>query len=227
MKPPWLDSSQETAELEALQTDVMRFVAILGLCLAAIFSLVHSAAQERAPQERATQERATQERATEQARPIEERARSARELIQPEKKIVPPAVVAAREKLPEVPIPQTQYPAAQKGFTLEFASVQALRFLLQDGQVQLYAKVDNQFWSINSQGDFSRAEAPASYYQMHDDTVPQQFRTVLAALEVGGVAEWGVALPATMVGQVQQLTASREGGNLLIAGDGTVRVSLP
>lgn len=217
MKPPWLDSSQETAELEALQTDVMRFVAILGLCLAAIFSLVHSAAQERA----------AQERVTEQAPPIEERPRPARELIQPEKKIEPPAAVAAREKLPEVPIPQTQYPSAQKGFTLEFASVQALRFLLQDGQVQLYAKVNNQFWSINSKGDFSRAEAPASYYQMHDDTVPQQFRAVLAGLEVGGVAEWGVALPATMVGQVQQLTASREGGNLLIAGDGTVRVSLP
>jgi hypothetical protein len=40
--------SQETAELEALQTDVMRFIAILGLCLAAIFSLVHSAALEQA-----------------------------------------------------------------------------------------------------------------------------------------------------------------------------------
>jgi hypothetical protein len=48
MRPPWLDGSREEAELEALQTDVMRFTAILGLCLAAIFSLVHSAALEQA-----------------------------------------------------------------------------------------------------------------------------------------------------------------------------------
>jgi len=213
VKPPWLDnSSRETAELEALQTDVMRFVAILGLCLAAIFSLVHSAVQERA---------------SEPTPPVEKRPRPARELVQPETKIVPPAAVAAREKRPQVPTPQTQHSAVQKGFTLEFASVQALRFLLQDGQVQLYAKVNKQFWSINSKGDVSRAQAPASYYQMHGDTVPQQFRAVLAGLEVGGVAEWGVVLPDTMVGQVQQLTASREGGDLLIAGDGTVRVSLP
>ena len=32
--------------MEALQTDVMRFVAILGLCLAAIFSLVQRASLE-------------------------------------------------------------------------------------------------------------------------------------------------------------------------------------
>lgn len=44
MKPAWLISShgEDGAELEALQTDVMRFVAILGLCLAAIFSLVQA-----------------------------------------------------------------------------------------------------------------------------------------------------------------------------------------
>ena len=34
----------DTGELEALQTDVMRFLAIIALCLAAIFSLVQSAA---------------------------------------------------------------------------------------------------------------------------------------------------------------------------------------
>ncbi len=46
MRPPWASHSRDEAELEALQTDVMRFLAILGLCLAAIFSLVQGAAQE-------------------------------------------------------------------------------------------------------------------------------------------------------------------------------------
>ena len=43
MRPWWDRSGQAGAELEALQTDVMRFMAILGLCLAAIFSLLRSA----------------------------------------------------------------------------------------------------------------------------------------------------------------------------------------
>ncbi len=56
MRPPWLGHSRDEAELEALQTDIMRFMAILGLCLAAIFSLVQGAAQEQAAAERATVE---------------------------------------------------------------------------------------------------------------------------------------------------------------------------
>ena len=43
MKPLWYQANGD-AELEALQTDVMRFIAILGLCLAAIFSLVQGTA---------------------------------------------------------------------------------------------------------------------------------------------------------------------------------------
>ena len=44
---PWrragLDHSAEArATVELLQTDVMRFMAILGFCLMAIFALVHS-----------------------------------------------------------------------------------------------------------------------------------------------------------------------------------------
>lgn len=43
MIPPIWQRGQGGDELESLQTDVMRFFAILGLCLAAIFSLVNSA----------------------------------------------------------------------------------------------------------------------------------------------------------------------------------------
>ena len=33
-------AAQDSSELDALQADVMRFVAVIGLCLAAIFSLL-------------------------------------------------------------------------------------------------------------------------------------------------------------------------------------------
>jgi hypothetical protein len=44
--PPIWQRGQAGDELESLQTDVMRFFAILGLCLAAIFSLVNTALTE-------------------------------------------------------------------------------------------------------------------------------------------------------------------------------------
>ena len=56
VRPPWGPSAQNAAELEALQTDVMRFIAILGLCLMAVFSLVNGAAQE----QRATRKEAAE-----------------------------------------------------------------------------------------------------------------------------------------------------------------------
>ena len=48
MIPPGFRPQQnhDAAELEALQADVMRFVAIIGLCLAAIFALVQQLEQE-------------------------------------------------------------------------------------------------------------------------------------------------------------------------------------
>lgn len=43
MRRPWELAGQPMDDMEALQTDVMRFMAILGLCLTAIFSLLKTA----------------------------------------------------------------------------------------------------------------------------------------------------------------------------------------
>ena len=51
---PWQPVSSAGDDVEGLQADVMRFIAIFGLCLAAIFSLVREAEHEYAaakPQE--------------------------------------------------------------------------------------------------------------------------------------------------------------------------------
>ena len=204
MKPPWMENSQEAAELEALQTDVMRFFAILGLCLAAIFSLVHGATVEQA---------ATQSPSIKAESPVIEPER-------PAKKLAP----VREESQPLQPPAEVQSQSNPTGFTLEFASVKALQFLLQGGQVQLYASVAGQFWSTDSWGNFKKSEAPASYYHMQSDTVPRRLRDSLPAAAVAGTTVWGVTLSAGTVTQIRQLTANREGGNLVIGHDGSVNL---
>ena len=222
MKPPWMENSQEAAELEALQADVMRFIAILGLCLAAIFSLVHSAAVEQTAA---------------QTPPVEAEPRLVAETTSHEKvslEKVSPAIEPERPTKTTIPVPRESPPVQPPvevqsqhnpiGFTLEFASVKALQFLLQDGQVQLYASVDGQFWSTDPWGNFVKAGAPASYYLMQSDTVPRRLRDSLPHAAIAGATVWGVTLSVGTVKQIQQLTASREGGNLVIGQDGSVNL---
>ena len=212
MKPPWMGNSQETAELEALQTDVMRFIAILGLCLAAIFSLVHSAAVE--------QTAATTPRIQEQPRQAAKTVAPIVESARPAETIVP---VREEPQAAELPV-ELQSQDEPVGFTLEFASVKALQFLLQNGQVRLYASFEGQFWSTDTWGDFAKTEAPTSYYHMHGDTVPRRLRDALPEAAVAGSTVWGVTLSAGTVDQIQQLTGGREGGSLVIGQDGSVNL---
>lgn len=197
MRPPWFGHSREEVELEALQTDIMRFMAILGLCLAAIFSLVQGAAQEQAAVEAAALEQVTVEQAT---------------------------IKQAIEPSPPVPkrIPPISQSAPVIGFTLEFASVRALEMLLQTGNVQLYARHGDQFWSVDTDGVAVPAQTPSSYYQMHTETVPQRLRSSVPGNGIGEAITWGVTLPSEAIGQIQRLTAGRKGGNLLIGYDGAV-----
>lgn len=209
MRPPWLGRSREEAELEALQTDIMRFMAILGLCLAAIFSLVQGAAQEQltaveqAGLQPTTFKQTTAEQVTIEKRPVEQ-------AIEP----VPPTPKAPAAII--VPGPPVV------GFTLEFASVRALETLLQSGKVQLYARQGDQFLSVDTHGIAVPVATPSSYYQMHTETVPQRLRDSLHDTSIGGGITWGVTLPTEAIGQIQRLTTGRKGGNLLIGYDGVV-----
>ena len=202
MRPPWLGGSREEAELEALQTDVMRFTAILGLCLAAIFSLVHSASLEQA----------VPVPPPVQAQPAVADERAAREAVFAIAKIPPPVT----------PAPFTEAGGQEQGFTLEFASVDALDSLLRSKAVQLYAHRDGKFWAVNSQGSVVPADAPQAYYHMHADTVPRALRKTVATGSAVGAVTWGVTLPAATVSQITRLTSSRESGNLVIMPDGSV-----
>lgn len=214
MKPPWDHSAQASSDLEALQTDVMRFVAILGLCLAAIFSLVNGAQYEQrepAASTDAQPELSAPEPELPPARPpqttgLEDRPVTA---AQPE----PPQPVAA---------PPAQ-PRAQTGFTLEFESGGALRSLVDAGDIRLFLTAAGRFNEYRPGRGFSQADPPGSYYRMESATVPRQIRLQAEGLFSDEI-EWGVTLPAQTAGEIEQLMTGREGGNLLI--DAEARVSL-
>jgi len=200
VRNPWTGEAGD-AELEALQTDVMRFVAILGLCLAAIFSLVQRASLEQPPPV------------------LEVPAPEPQSTTEPAAK--PTVVEHAVEPAPE-PVPAPADPPEQVGFSLEFASAADLMQLLESGQLQLYAQTGEQFWSADARGRFSPVEAPRSYYQMDAATVPEALLGSLQRAGPAGDPVWGVVLAPEIVAQLTRLMAEATGGNLLIRGNGRV-----
>lgn len=225
MKPHWMGQSTETAELEALQTDVMRFVAILGLCLAAIFSLVHSAAQEQAsvtapgaqaPEPSRLQPSKPQPQS--QAQPQPQRSGS-RAQEQAKSRSVTASVVKA------APAAQPSQPAANKAvFTLEFASAQALTALLRQERIRLYAAVGERIWQLDAAGNAQQVEAPDSYYRMDPGTLPGPLLAAFAGIAPAGRVSWGVTLPGGIVSRIEEIIASGAGGSLVIGPGGSVEL---
>jgi hypothetical protein len=231
----------QDAELEALQTDVMRFVAILGLCLAAIFSLVQSAAVEQQRVPRPPLAAALPEAA--QPSHLRPPPPAAAEITstpvalattavkQPDQQPVaqsPPAAASTVARATasvavaaEAPAPSA---SAESGYTLEFDSTRALLALLSAGTVQVIARLDGRVWVSRDKPLFVQAEAPSSYYRMDAGTVPDAL--VQALRNVAGAAEpeWGVVLPASLQEQLRGYAARPGGGVLVIEADASLHL---
>ncbi len=210
MRFPRHGQANDADDLEALQTDVMRFIAILGLCLAAIFSLVQTAAVER--QTAPAQDRKSIVHPARVLDPVREVA------VVSETTASPPVPETPTPALPSL-APDTTPPDQTPEFTLEFASSRVMQSLLESGQVQLYARVEEAFWSPDESGNFIVVDAPAAYYEMAAETVPVSLRSKLRA---PGEPTWGVTLPTQTIEQVQGLMARQEAGRLLIQSRGEV-----
>ena len=231
MKPSWYQMTED-AELEALQTDVMRFMAILGLCLAAIFSLVQSAEQEpQAPAPASTRDTAPEftleSRSESNFEPgsIPEPGTGLQPVTEPDaEKSVATSSEKDVEPNPVQSLVSTPAIGEQQGFSLEFASASALLKLHNSGQLRLFAQVQGQFWTLDLAGAFHGADAPASYYRMQSATVPVHLPILLAQATGQAIAEWGVQLAPALVEQLQRIMRERAGGELVIQADGRVAV---
>ncbi|MEO1202333.1 MAG: hypothetical protein AAFX10_06485 [Pseudomonadota bacterium] len=213
-----------------LQTDIMRFMAILSLCLVAIFALVQSLpmAPPPAPSPAVTQDLTPAPEPPPAAQPLAEPAR------QPAAPKQPRPVVTATAPSPPVPIPSTApapapsaAPPAEEGFTLRFASDLALTRLVARGDIAFYAIDDDaarQLAVRSSQIRFWVSRRPSEFHEMERSTVPGP---VVDALGLTGAPleriRWGVTLPDRLSTELDRLMREHTGGALVIDADGTLR----
>ncbi len=224
-----------------LQTDIMRFMAILALCLLAIFALVQSlppvpvAAAVEEPEvievaevvevpevvqpEPAEPTPAALDRPT---KPMLAKAPEPVALTRPKwQPATQPAPVAKPPPLP--PSPADDKP----GFTLRFESDLALSRLVATGQVGVFALSGGNAQRMSvaeSRISFWAAPVPKQFHEMDRATVP---RAVRDALERTGRSTpdtaWAVTLPARLSGELGQIMRQHRGGALVIAKDGSLR----
>ncbi len=227
-----------------LQTDIMRFMAILALCLLAIFALVQSLPQPEtltstAPDVRAEPietapppETIVPAPATVLVRPAvpkpapkEENVVLTRPKWQPPEPTRPAEPVAAARP-PPAPAPASP-PDESPGFTLRFESDLALSRLVATGQVGVFAVSGGsaQRMSVaDSRISFWAAPVPRQYHEMDQATVPASVRN---ALERTGRrapdTAWAVTLPARLSTKLARIMQEHRGGALVIQKDGTLR----
>ncbi len=199
-----------------LQTDVMRFMAILGLCLVAIFALVQSLPMEAAQ----GIETSPEPQPELEFEPAPEREKS---IV-----LTRPAQAATVKPVAPTPVP-APVPApepSKEGFTLRFASDLALTRLVATGQVGFYAMDAGRAQRMmvsDSRISFWDASTPNTFHEMDAGTVP---RAVMDALKRTGVdasgVNWGVTLPGKLRVQLDALMQQHTGGALVIRTDGSL-----
>jgi len=219
-----------------LQTDVMRFMAILSLCLVAIFALVQSLPVTPtvvpAPE--------TKIEATVEPTPEPEVETKASTVPEPQLVETPKPITLTRPKwVPKYeprskPIEAT--PAVEitavveepEGFTLRFESDMALTRLVAASQVGVYAIADERARRMtvsDSRISFWDASLPNSFHEMDASTVPSPVLDALSRTGVDtGSVSWGVTLPPKLKGQLNRLMQDNRGGALVIGTSGNIRL---
>jgi hypothetical protein len=225
-----------------LQTDVMRFMAILSLCLVAIFALVQS--MPISPPVAPVAETVVAEVTVPVPEPM------------PEPKLIPQQQIVEKPKLvtltrpkwvpryasdgepvaaltsPVKEAPPTPAPAPvtaeQEGFTLRFESDAALTRLVAASQVGVYA-IDGErarrMTVSESRISFWDASLPNSFHEMEASTVPAPVVDALVRTGIDADSiSWGVTLPGKLKGQLDGLMQEHRGGSLVIGANGTIRL---
>ncbi len=219
-----------------LQTDVMRFMAILSLCLVAIFALVQSIPLT--PAEPVPVESEPVVTPEPKPTPVEKAVTLTRPTWQP--KYTPktpvrtePMVVAEAKpepapvvEQPVVPAPVPPVEPTKEGFTLRFASDAALTRAVAAHQVGVYAIAADRAKRMTvseSRISFWDASTPNTFHEMDTMTVPN---TVVDALARTGTTtdgiSWGVTLPGKMTTQLDSLMQEHRGGSLIIGATGDI-----
>jgi hypothetical protein len=214
-----------------LQTDVMRFMAILSLCLMVIFAVVQSVPVEsvQKPEPKPPEAPAViePEIIVNVPAPVEKTP----VVIDSPKPLEPPPKPALQPAPPPTPEPvQVASPAdVQEGFSLRFETDQALTQLVSRNEIGLYAITDGKAlrMTINQdKAEFWSASLPKRFHEMDTTTVPD---SVVRALQTStdknnASTKWGVTLPSVMSAKLNTYMQDYKGGALVIGADGILRM---
>ena len=135
----------------------------------------------------------------------------------------------AAQPAPTTP-PAPEPAARQQGFSLRFASTEALDRLVANGFVNLYGMSGKKAWRLSlvtGAPAFSLASTPAKFHEMARGTVPAHYLRAWPAHASGtaaGAVTWGVQLPPGTTQRINSLTRDNQGGTLVIGAGGDVTI---
>ena len=239
-------------DAETLQTDVMRFMAIMAFCLMAILALVRNVDSVPTPAppvpERKEVARAAPppvqvprvERKVEalpapkpvlepppkiEEAPKVELAEPARPPPQPLAKLEPPPVMPAPPRpSPPVAVPPPAAPKAE-GLMLRFASDMDFLKLVSNRTIEVYAYDAGTAFKLSPGFAFETSARPPQVHELLNETIPSLVRKALSRTVGGevGALLWGVHLPPNIESNIEKHLAQQRTGVLLIDRYGTVR----
>lgn len=212
-----------------LQTDVMRFMAILSLCLMVIFAVVQSVPVEAIPKPPAPipQAEIPTESKIEAPAPVAVQQVA----VESHKPLEPPSPsVQQTINTPSPPVAETAAGSAdQEGFTLRFETDLALTQLVSRNEIGLYAITEGKAlrMTINQdKAEFWSASLPTRFHEMDTATVPDAVIRAFQRSINGNAAgtQWGVTLPTVMSTKLNTYMQDSRGGALVIGADGILRM---
>lgn len=222
-----------------LQTDVMRFMAILSLCLVAIFALVQSipAGPAAVPPERTSGAAAPPAAVAPAVTRDDDAGHSppppAPAPVSPAG--TPEPAAAAERPMPseratpadDATTPRSEPAPDDQGFTLRFDSDTALEALVAQGEIGLYALGESETRRLaieRGRLGFWQASRPTRFHEMDAATVPDRVVAALRGTGTRDAVRWGVTLPARLTRDLDGFLTRHTGGDLVIGADGRLRL---
>ncbi|NIP15191.1 MAG: hypothetical protein GWM88_10915 [Pseudomonadales bacterium] len=199
------------AEGDGLQTDVMRFMAIIAFCLIAVLALVRNA-QPAGLQTTQIAEPAEVPVPVAEPRPTPSPAR-----LQPKPRVetLPPVQTPAKIETPE------KAPGAPRGLALRFASDRDFLRLIETGRVRVFAfqpqDPGRTALGLGRNLEFVATPPPERIYELQVDTIPSRVIASLARA-TGNPAgfSWGVRMPVELEASIRSWIERGVVGELII-----------
>ncbi|MCZ6853996.1 MAG: hypothetical protein O7G86_08755 [Gammaproteobacteria bacterium] len=231
---------------ESLQTDVMRFMAIIAFCLIAILSLVRNVESQRTSVMEVMENSQPQTASAEvpvnkpisSPKPLAQQLRPTvaplDTLPEPTPQQAPESVLT--EETPRLELAQTEMPETKpqpepetieatsiiedpepQGLILRFVSDGDFLRLIAKGDVQVYAYQEHEFLALGQNYQFYEAPAPKQVYEVLQDTIPSLIDAALEKRNPSTTSfKWGISLPQRVERQIQHYLNTVSAGQLLI-----------